>query len=475
MLDNLTEEELDARLAEIEAKSRVLDWSLADAAAVVTEMKAIIDSFIETRVTAPAYMPEGGNIAASVETVPPSGPAAAIRELATLLASSGIDTTNSRFMGYVPGGGLPTAAAAAFVTTLLNRYVGIYGAAPAAARIENDALTWVRSLYNLPDSAWGTFCSGGSVATIIGFLAARDGKPKELHHRLVCYMTTQAHVANRRALHILGIPRENIRIVAVDSSYRMDVSALQESIASDLAHSLIPWMVVTTAGTTNTGAIDPLDAIADVCAQEGLWLHVDAAYGGLFRLVGSLEPRLAALSRVDSLVVDPHKAMFLPYGCGVVLVADGERLRRSLAGEFDAAYLADVSLPGCRSANDYSVELTRPGRGAQVWAVLRAHGREAITQALEEKLLLARWLSEQLTKQECFDVVRGDLTVVTFRLRGEDEATRRLLSQLTASGRYLLSSTILEGKLFLRCCILCFRTHRRDVEGLLKDLLEAVS
>lgn len=475
MLDNLSEDEICARLADIELKRGDLDWSVADAAAVVTEMKAIIESFIESRVTAPAYLPEGEDIAACIDDAQPCGPATAVKELATVLASSGIDTASSRFMGYVPGGGLPTAAAATFVSTLLNRYVGIYGAAPAAARIENDSLTWLCSLYNLPASAWGAFCSGGSVATITGFLAARDARPKESHHRLVCYMTTEAHVANRRALHVLGIPKENVRVIAVDSSYRMDISALRASIASDLAGSLIPWMVVATAGTTNTGAIDPLDAIADVCANEGLWFHVDAAYGGLFRLVGMMESKLAGLSRVDSLVVDPHKAMFLPYGCGVVLVADGEHLRRSLAGEGDVSYLSDVSMPGCRSANDYSVELTRPSRGAQVWAVLRAHGREAITQALEEKLLLTRWLRENLQKNKSFEVVAGDLTVVAFRLREGDDATRRLLRQLTASGRYLLSSTVVEGKLFLRCCILCFRTHRRDVEGLAQALLEARS
>ena len=460
------------RLTTLAGISGRLDWETPDQASpVLADLEAIVAEFIASKHSAPA-------VTVGRERPPcdltPVGLRQALRELVEQISHSGIDTTNSRFLGYIPGGGLPAAAATNFITSLFNRYVGMAGAAPGAAALENQALAWLIKLFKLPDAAWGTFTSGGSVATLTALVAARDSAPLADRGRLICYMTDQSHYANKRALHVIGFPIENIRIVPTDTAHRMDTQALSAMVEADKNLSLRPWVVIASAGTTNTGAIDPLERIAGLCESNGIWLHVDAAYGGMFMLVPELIPTLLSISRANSIVVDPHKGMFLPYGCGAVLVANGEHLRSALAA--GATYLAGLESQAHRSPNDYSIELTRPSRGAQIWTVLKAYGEETIAGALEEKLLLARLMQSYLHESGRFEVVKEqDLSIVTFRVPSGDLATNQLLADLSRNGRYLLSSTVLNGQVFLRCCVLCFRTHKEDIDGLFAELMRLVS
>jgi aromatic-L-amino-acid decarboxylase len=242
----------------------------------------------------------------------------------------------------------------------------------------------------------------------------------------------------------------------------MDVEALRRAIAEDRAAGRSPFAVVGSAGTTNTGAIDPLDAIADVAADEGLWLHVDAAYGGFFQLTDRGRQRFRGIERADSITLDPHKGMFLPYGTGALVVREGRKLRDA-HHVGTSAYLqdlaADADIPNFA---EYSAELSRDFRGLRVWFPLKLHGVSAFREALDEKLDLTEHLYEQLKADPNLEVPWApDLTVVPFRLRdGSDEANRALLAAINATGRVFLSSTVLEGRFTIRPCIVSHRTHR---------------
>ncbi len=472
---NFNKPEIIRKLYDLEATSATLDWHTPEQfSSIAEDMRIIVENFIHNLPTTPTIKNESFNRSSIQDLVhSPRGLSQALSELATILQGSGIDTTNSRFMGYIPGGGLPAAAATNFITSLLNRYVGMYGAAPGASSIENQALEWLRLIFKLPEKSWGTFTSGGSIATLTALVAARDAKISGKIENAICYMSEEVHFVNRRALHVLGIPLQNIRVIKCDEFCRMDIKNLNANIENDRNNSLIPWLVIASGGTTGTGSIDPLEEIANICKKYNCWFHVDAAYGGMFALLPTLQQQLP-LALADSFVIDPHKAMFLPYGCGAVFVADGELLRESLTD--GGAILAGIESREYRSANDYSLELTRPSRGAQIWTVLRAHGQDCIAAGLEEKLLLASYFHHLLDESNLFEVFPAqDLTVVTFRLPGDNEHTEKLLATLTEQGRYLLSSTKLNEKFYIRCCILNFRTHLAEIDGLCAELIKHAS
>jgi aromatic-L-amino-acid decarboxylase len=256
----------------------------------------------------------------------------------------------------------------------------------------------------------------------------------------------------------------------------MDVGALGAMIAEDRGAGRRPFLVVASAGTTNTGAIDPLGEIADLAAGEGLWLHADAAYGGFFQLTERGRERLAGIERADSITLDPHKGLFLPYGTGSLIVRDGRALRD--AHFQTAAYLQDTSVEGeLPNFSEYSPELSRDFRGLRVWFPLKLHGVSAFRAALDEKLDLTSVLHEGLRSIPELEVPwEPEVTVVAFRLRGrDDDANRRLLDLINASGRVFLSSTILDGRFTLRACIVSHRTHGDRVDECIQTARRAAA
>jgi aromatic-L-amino-acid decarboxylase len=246
----------------------------------------------------------------------------------------------------------------------------------------------------------------------------------------------------------------------------MDVDALEAAVAADRAAGLAPFAVVASAGTTNTGAVDPIARIADVAVAEGLWLHVDAAYGGFFQLTERGRERFEGIERADSITLDPHKGLFLPYGTGALVVRDGQKLREA-HHVGTSAYLQDLAADAhIPNFAEYSAELSRDFRGLRVWFPLKLHGVSAFRDALDEKLDLAEALYEGLKAIPQLELPwQPDLTVVPFRLRdGDDEANQRLLAAINASKRVFLSSTVLDGRFTLRACILSHRTHRDRID-----------
>jgi glutamate/tyrosine decarboxylase-like PLP-dependent enzyme len=254
----------------------------------------------------------------------------------------------------------------------------------------------------------------------------------------------------------------------------MSVPDLERMIAEDRGKDLKPWMVFTSAGTVNTGAIDPLAEIAQVARNEGLWMHVDGAYGAFFALTDKARAPLRAMALADSVVLDPHKGLFLPYGCGAVLVKEGDLLRQAFS--FTLSYLSDVEHEE-PSPSAYSPELTRHFRGLRLWMSLKVHGLERYRAALEEKLLLARLAWERLRAMPRIDPgPEPELSCVAFRVRGdEDEPTRLMLDRILERGRVHMSSTVLGGRLYIRLCVLCFRSHRSDVEEAMNEIESAAT
>jgi aromatic-L-amino-acid decarboxylase len=426
--------------------------------------------FIEDLPEAPTHDVDGALQAALRlrEAAPETG--AALGPLLDLVmegAGRAINTTSPGFLGYVPGGGLYSAAVADFLACGINRYVGMWSQAPVLAGLEWTAVRWLCDLFRLPDRARGVLTSGGSMSNLSAIVAARQDRLPADFLSGVVYVSTQAHASIGKAAAIAGLPAANVRTVPVDGRFRMDVAALRAALREDRGRGRRPFCVVASAGTTNTGAVDPIPDLVEVARAHGLWLHVDAAYGGFFQLTARGRAELAGIEAADSIALDPHKGMFLPYGTGALLVRNGARLRAAYRTGGD--YLQDLGGDGeIPNFSDYSPELSRDFRGLRLWLAIKLHGWAAFRAALDEKLDLARGLFEELRCDPGFEVVEPALSIVAFRYRppsgDADQFNRRLLERINGSRRVLLSSTVLDGRFTLRACVLCHRTHREVVD-----------
>lgn len=375
-------------------------------------------------------------------------------------AAKGLDTAGPGYLAFIPGGGLFTAAVADLVACVTNRFVNLAAPAPAFVGIETAVVRWMAGLFDSPASAQGVLTSGGSMANFSAIVTARTDRLGERVDGGTLYVTDQVHQSVTKAARLAGLAASALRTVAHRPDLTMDPDALREAVRRDRAAGRRPFLVVGSAGTTNTGAVDPLDDIASVAAEEGLWFHADAAYGGFFRLTERGRALLAGIERADSITLDPHKGMFLPYGTGCLVVRDGERLRAAHAA--GGAYLRDLAHDeGLPDFADYSPELSRDFRGLRVWLPLQVHGVAAFRAALDEKLDLAQMLARTLGTDDRIELPWDPrLTVVAFRLRGgDDDANRAFLERINASGRIVVSSTVVDGRLFLRACVLSHRTH----------------
>jgi glutamate/tyrosine decarboxylase-like PLP-dependent enzyme len=387
--------------------------------------------------------------------------------------SAGINTAAPGFLGYIPGGGVPLAAVGDFIGALTNRYSSFVYTSPAAALVENELIYWLRSLFGLPNSAWGTITSGGATANLLALLAARETREVEAWQRGVIYTTRQSHHTLSRALKILGLQRTRVRLLESKQG-RLPTAELKEVIEQDKKEGLEPWIILANAGTTNLGAVDPLEEIADISEKNKLWMHVDAAYGGFFQLIDYGKKAFKGIERSDSLTVDPHKALFMPYGCGAVMVKQASHLKSAMHEEAD--YLSDLGVSDSPSPGDFTFELTRPFRALRVWLPLKIHGQRAFEAALEEKRALALWTYEQLHKTGLFEMgPEPDLTVLAFRFKGFDEQvnenlTLMLQEKLIQKGDFYLSNTKLDQNTYLRICVLSFRTHLSDMKNCVRQI-----
>jgi aromatic-L-amino-acid decarboxylase len=380
------------------------------------------------------------------------------------------------YLAYIPGGGLFPAALADFIAAATNRYTGVWQAAPALVQLEDNALEWLRHWMGFPPTTRGLFTTGGSMANFNAILCARERHLGSDIRRGVLYCSDQVHHSVRKAARLAGIMPEAIRTLPVDERFRLRVDALEEAIARDRRAGRVPFLVVSTAGTTNTGAIDPLDAIADLCTREGVWHHVDGAYGAFFYLCEPLRPALAGLSRADSLTLDPHKGLFLPYGTGALLVRDGEALRAVHSAT--EAYLPPPTEADFYDPSQYGPDLSRGFPGLRVWLTVKLYGTARLRAALAEKRALAVEAAARiaalpgtvLVAPPELSLFAWHLTWPGATLEEENRATRALLDGVRARNRVLLSGCRVGDRFLARACILCFRTRRARVEQFLDDV-----
>jgi aromatic-L-amino-acid decarboxylase len=384
-------------------------------------------------------------------------------------AAKAFNTTGPGYLAFIPGGGLYAAAVADFIACGLNRFVNVWNAAPGFAQIEWTVIRWLCQLFGYPaPSSGGILTSGGSMANFSAIVAARHDLLGEDFADGTLYLSDQTHASIPKAAILAGFPQRSIRTVPSAPDLAMDVEALREMVQKDRADGRRPFFVVANAGTTNTGRVDAIPDIAGVAREEGMWLHVDGAYGGFFQLTERGGEIFRGIESSDSITLDPHKGMFLPYGTGSLLVRDRRKLRD--AHRVGAAYLQDLAAEAdIPNFADYSPELSRDFRGLRVWLPLQLHGVEAFREALDEKLDLTRMLEDALRASAGFELPwPADLTVVPFRYRPRlgdpEDFNRRLLERINASRRVFLSSTMIGEQFVLRACIVSFRTHRDRVE-----------
>lgn len=383
---------------------------------------------------------------------------------------SGIFHPSGGHLSYIPNAGLYSAALAEFLAAGLNRFTGVTNAAPGMVAIEKGVVDWLCDLFDLgPDSA-GLLLSGGSLANFTGIVAARDTHLGDDLDRGILYLTERTHHAVAKAAHLAGFRADQIVSVEIDSDLRMDPESLRRRVVDDRSRGRHPFVVVASAGTTDTGTVDPLDQIAEVASTEGLWLHVDAAYGGFFRLTERGRRVLKGIERADSIALDPHKGLSIPFGVGAVVVRDEQALVEAHEGR--GAYLDEHdTYMGMRDLASLGPELSRPFRGLAVWLPLQLHGVAPFTEALDLTLDLAEGAYERLRRMEGVDALwRPDLSIVAFRF-DDDEVGRAALEAVNRDRVVHLSPTSIDGRFVLRLAILNRRTTVDHVDHAL-DIIE---
>jgi aromatic-L-amino-acid decarboxylase len=386
-------------------------------------------------------------------------------------------TPSPGYLAYIPGGGLYPAAVADFISAATNRYTGVWLAAPALVQLEANVLEWFRDWMSFPPSTRGLLTTGGSMAAFNAILCARERHLGRDIRSGVLYVTTHVHHSVEKAAKLAGVFEDRIRHVPVDGAFRMNVDALVDAVRADRAVGLRPFMVVSSAGTTNTGAVDPLDAIADVCAAEGLWHHVDGAYGAFFHLCPQLRPLLAGLPRADSLTLDPHKGLFLPYGTGALLVRDGSALR-AVHG-MSAGYLPGTpDLDAFYDPSQYGPDLSRGFPGLRIWMCLKVYGAARFRAALAEKRALAMQAAGRIAALPGIVMVAPpQLSLFAFHvtkpgatLDEENRVTADLLERVTRRGRVMLTGCAVDGRFLGRVCVLSFRTRQAQIDACVEDV-----
>jgi len=385
------------------------------------------------------------------------------------------------YLAFIPGGGIYPAALADFITDTVNRYTGVWQAAPALVQLEANALDWLREWMEFPEETRGLFTNGGSMATFNAIVCARERHLGAEIRRGVLYTSDQAHHSVLKSAKLAGVMPDRVRAIESDDRFRLRIDRLDDAIAADRRLGLTPFAVVSSAGTTNTGAVDPLGAIADLCARESMWHHVDGAYGAFFFLCPDVRDALRGMSRADSLTLDPHKGMFLPYGTGALLVRDGAALRA--AHEATAAYLPAMPHPSdFYDPSQHGPELSRGFPGLRVWLAIKLYGSAAFRSAIAEKRALTVDAYERIAALP--HVVMDappELSLFAFHLTWpgatkdeEDRATQALMTKVTARGRVMVTGCATHGRYLGRVCVLSFRTHADRIDALVDDVAAAI-
>ena len=415
----------------------------------------------------------------------PASPDALIEQVKNDILPYPLGNQSPRFFGWVnstpaPLGVLAELLAAAHDAPAVNSDIAAYF-------VELAVIRWMRTLFRFPATTGGLLTSGGSAANLIGLAAMRhmmsQGNMRRLGMtaepaRMVIYTSMQGHSCIQKAAELLGFGDEHLRRIPVDSQYRMDVAALRQAVERDRANGLRPVCVAANAGTVNSGAIDPLDAIADLCADEALWLHVDGAYGGFGILAPEAAPHFKGIERADSLAIDPHKWLYTPIEAGCVLVRDGDLLR-SAFGVAPSYLQHDSPYPWL---SEFGIQQTRGFKALKVWMTLQQVGLQGYRDLISADIAHAKTLQAKIQARPDFALIAaGPLSITCFRYQPPgmtdevalDALNKALLKRMNAGGKAFMTSTELKGRFVLRACIVNFRTTDADLDALLDAAAEA--
>ncbi len=458
-----------------------------------TELVDRIADFLESlpsRPVTPAEAPADIRHALGAQrTLPQRGadPAQLLHRAADLLFEHSLFNGHPRFWGYITSSAAPIGALGELLAAAVNSNVGAWLLSPMASEIEGQTVRWIAEMLSYPLDCGGLFVSGGNMANLVCFLAARQAKAgwdvrtngmNGTHLRVYC--SNETHTWIQKAADIAGMGTEAIRWVPVDDEMRVDLLALREQILKDLEAGDKPLLVVGNAGSVSTGALDPLPELAALCREFDLWFHVDGAYGGLAAVLPDAPDALAGLREADSVAVDPHKWLYAPLEAGCTLVRDPEKLRAAFA--YHPVYYHF----GVEATNyfDLGPQNSRGFRALKVWLALQQVGREGYEQMISDDICLARALFQRISQNAELEALTQSLSITTFRFRptdldsGDDEAESylnelnlALLTRLQSSGEAYLSNAVVHGKFALRACIVNFRTSLPDIEALLPIVL----
>ena len=385
-----------------------------------------------------------------------------------------------RMFGYVQSPGTALAAFADLLASTLNANLTVWRSAPAPVELERLTIDWVRQILGFNADAGGLFVSGGSMANFAAITTARQAKDKP-SARLRMYASSETHFSVAKAAALLGIGRENVRLVAVDKRFKVRTDDLVAKITADVKTGYFPFCVVANAGTVNTGAVDPLAEIREVANRFQLWMHVDGSYGAFAVLAKSARGLFAGLEQADSIALDPHKWLYLPVDVGCVIYRAPETAQATFAHDAEYTRIIGEEADEAFAFWDYGPELSRRFRALKVWMLLKGVGLHSLGEAIESNLACARYLESLVRTSDDFEMVAPvELSIFCFRhvpshLRSEspqtiDEFNERLLIALQRDGSSYLSNTTLDGRFALRGCVLNYRTTLRDMEILLEDL-----
>jgi glutamate/tyrosine decarboxylase-like PLP-dependent enzyme len=472
-------------------------WSREEIRRVGHQVVDLIADHLTSLDNEPAFTPVPPDIIERFRSSPApvrgASPDEVLREFSETVEPYPFGNGHPRFWGWVNS---PPAVMGVFADALAAAMnPSCAGGNHAAIYVERQVIQWFRDMLGFPESSMGLLVSGGSMATLTALAVARhvksgvDVRAKGLRDApapFAFYMTSEGHTCARKAIELLGFGSESIRTISTGDDYRMRVDALASAIADDRARGIRPIAVVATAGTTNTGAIDDIEAIAVLCRQHNIWLHVDAAYGGPAILTSEYGPRLLrAFAGADSVALDPHKWMFVPVEAGFVIVRDAEAMRAafSLVPPYIRSAGSPTGVYGLPWFSEYGFQQTRGFRALKVWMTIKHEGLDGLRSTIEGNVALARYLADRIRTTPNLELVASGLSVVCFRyvgadprVRPDDDAVgamnRAILDRLQLSGDAFITSTELKGRFVLRACIVNYRSTQKDIDRLIDGVLE---
>jgi glutamate/tyrosine decarboxylase-like PLP-dependent enzyme len=471
--------ELVKKIKNLEKISKELEPSEKNRSNYQQQVNNLTNQFINSICDTPAY--KQGNVSSTDFKI--TEQQKSLEEILTIydkeVIKKGINPASGGHIGYIPGGGIYTSALSDFLAAITNEYAGMFYASPGAVTMENELINWMKSIFNFPKTAIGNLTSGGSIANLIAVTSARD-KFKIKNEKItksVIYLSPQTHHCIHKALRITGLEDVNIRNLELDDNSKIDSKKLSAQITEDKNQGLIPFMVIASAGTTDTGAVDPLLDIGHIAKEHKIWYHIDAAYGGFFILTETKKHLFRGIEMADSIVIDPHKGLFLPYGLGAVLIKDKEAAFHS--HHYTANYMQDAvdeNLP--LNPADVSPELTKHFRGLRMWLPLQLHGLKPFVACLDEKILLTTYFRKKLKELGFKLGPEPDLSVSYFWYPSDNidvnAFNKKLMQFIHEDGTVFLSSSTINGRFVIRMAILSFRTKKETIDlaiGMIKNAI----